>query len=81
VVGDAVVGTVVEVRYQPSARSDHPSALVVHDDRADNVLVVPVAAVERLDAERRLVLVRASSRDVAEASGRVWPLRAGATAR
>ena len=76
VAGGAVVGTVVEVRYEPSARWDQPSSLVVHDGHATRKLVVAVADVERLDPQRRLVLVRGRP-DVAFDAPASWRIGSG----
>lgn len=55
---DGRVGVVSALRYAPSARWDHPTALAVRAGRSSNMLlIVPAAEVESVFlAERRIVL-------------------------
>jgi len=60
---DGYVGAVDALRYEPSARWDFPSALVVHAGRASEMLlVIPLAEVDSVSFAERRVILRASPR-------------------
>jgi len=55
----AVVGLVDDVRYDPSTRWDHPTALAIRrDGRPRRLLLVPADQVLDVVREERLVVVR-----------------------
>ena len=53
-----VVGVVDDVRYDPSMRWDHPTALAIRHGRAGRLLLVPAEQVLDVVRDERLVVVR-----------------------
>jgi hypothetical protein len=57
--GGAVIGTVADLRYGPSTRWDHPTALAVRAGRGGSrTLLIPADQVTEVVPEERLVVVR-----------------------
>ena len=56
--GGTTIGTVADVRYGPSTRWDHPTALTIRAGRGSRVLLVTAEQVEEVLRDEGLVVVR-----------------------